>query len=201
MKKKVLVCAMFALILVLNLLNVYGNGVLNYFHAEGSVIASMSGRKIFPLVHDGYSYSDFNTYRDYARSQWSSAGISSNIVSNKYDASIEMFGGKESTLMQYDPDIKYYRGLTLNKSFEQVEDRQFNGRTIYVWKLHRVQVLVPTIFLGTSKSYQNMFTHEMGHALGYANHSPNNDDCMYSSPSSSRYKLSTRDQQHLSQMY
>ena len=42
-------------------------------------------------------------------------------------------------------------------------------------------------------------THEFGHALGYAGHSPNSDDIMRSA--SSARQLTSRDITHISQFY
>ncbi len=52
----------------------------------------------------------------------------------------------------------------------------------------------------TTDEYEKTCAHELGHALGWAGHSSNSSDIMYSSGSSVT-SLTTRDSEHLSQVY
>ena len=52
----------------------------------------------------------------------------------------------------------------------------------------------------TTDQYKKTCTHELGHALGWAGHSSNTSDIMYSAGSSVT-SLTSRDKNHLSQDY
>jgi len=180
---------------------VYASVSLNCFYSDQNIIAKNSGRNIYSLLYDGFSASDFSDYRSNARTQWSNAGVSSSYVSRLYDSNIELYGGKESTLSQIDADIESYWALTINVVNSKTGTTTYQGKTISLYELNRVQVLCPTHLFTSPNGYKNMFTHELGHSLGWIGHSSDSDDVMYGTAGSSRNTLTTRDKDHLKQMY
>lgn len=63
----------------------------------------------------------------------------------------------------------------------------------------KAKVYTPKKLFYSAKNYRIMFTHELGHALGYLGHSTSKNDLMYSS--GKKDVLTTRDKRHLSQNY
>lgn len=76
---------------------------------------------------------------------------------------------------------------------------KYKGKTVNNYRITSARIFTPKKTLFTAKQYRTMFTHELGHALGYLGHSTSRSDLMHSSGSTDT--LTTRDKRHLGQNY
>lgn len=202
MNKKILIIAMICILVVSNMTVVNAAVTLTCFYGNFDEIGYNPGRLIYSINHDGFSSSDFNTYLNYSKNQWGYGGISTTYVSRLMDSTIDIHGGKMETLKALDSDIEYYYALTVMKVLTYKETTSFQGRDIDVYTIGRAMILCPKYSIFTSANdYRNMFTHELGHGLGWLGHSTNTSDVMQKSPSGARISLTTRDINHVKQMY
>jgi len=145
---------------------------------------------------------NYNSGFSWARTQWSNADISTSLVGQGTSASIVCYGGtREEIAEENGRNIdSSYAGLTVGSatyycSLIYVGDnsvktlKSVNSQTIYI------------VNRGNSLNrVKNVFTHELGHSLGWIGHSVNSDDIMYSY-SSLVTALTNRDKRHINQFY
>ena len=144
----------------------------------------------------------FLTAIDHGVTQWKNTlGKTITSSSTVTSGDIEWYGG---TLAE----IKAYTGYTLPddvagktryyyKSTEGTWTYQNSTKTGYLFSF----IYCYTVDNGyTANQYKNVSTHELGHALGWIGHSTSSSDVMYPTMSSIT-QLTTRDKNHLSQVY
>lgn len=124
------------------------------------------------------------------------------ISSSSYDTSapIKYYGGTKN-------EVSAYGDFTIDSSTNGVTQRaQYVEGTWKYGNTSKTGYLVSSA-VGciidknhTTDEYEKTCTHELGHALGWAGHSSNTSDIMYKKGSSVT-SLTTRDIEHLSQVY
>lgn len=157
------------------------------------------------MEDDSISVSDFGSYVSHARDQWKSAGINTAGVNEKSQARITIQGGTyntlreiQSTLLSNDAGLTSFTTATLYKEGAwKVGGTSKDG---YRLSGGQVRVFIVKKTFNFDDSYKKTTTHELGHALGWIGHSSNSNDIMYSA-SSSVTTLTSRDKNHLNQVY
>jgi predicted Zn-dependent protease len=181
-------------------------GDISYWHASGSEIGHMDSTRYVKqdIVVNGnettFNATDFSSYVSSARTQWSNAGISTSSTSDSGTAKIIVWGGTYNTLHQLEPSIgSGDSGLTVTtRSFVGYYNYNGNMKNGYNNTFAYCYIIYNSGL--TSSQYKNATTHELSHALGWTGHSSNSSDVMYAYQSSN-YTLTTRDEEHLTQVY
>lgn len=108
-------------------------------------------------------------------------------------------------------------GFTERTSISFRENVIWNGHIVKIYETHRVEVWCPQwseamedkfsgwLSASLSEAYRAMFTHELGHALGWMGHNPSNNHVMKekltTALSGNRDTLSSQDINHILQIY
>ena len=160
-----------------------------------------------PTIHknkignDGSFY--FNIGYNNAVAQWSDALEWSFATVAQNDADIVVHGGTRAELEVLMGDrYNYLTALTAGITFYDynvVGYYQYQGNIKLHAKMNSATIYIPDDGR-TADEYRNILTHELGHALGYIGHSASASDIMYPYVSTI-YDLSTRDINHLHQLY
>ncbi|MFD1736295.1 matrixin family metalloprotease [Bacillus salitolerans] len=191
---------LFVFVIMMVLPQVAHGKTLSYWYSNLDKIGNDSNRYIWSNVIDGFTVSDFTSYQDYARDQWSSdAGISTYGADEKASSSIHWYGGNQSTLREMEPSLEVYRAVCVPEYLYLIGNHTYNGTTKENWRM-KSKIYTPKLpwYYGFS-NYNLMFTHELGHGLGWLGHSSNSGDLMNADASNDT--LSTRDINHLQQNY
>lgn len=159
---------------------------------------------------DGSHSSNMSTGYDTARSQWGAvSGISFlNYGAYPGDTDIRCWEGYRSTLnstfnLSLGTNIN---GHTINThSLSADAMYSYNGTTKYLhYSSHAsVYIVDRDLISGISdigSQYKNVYTHEVGHALGFYGHSTSNNEVMYAY-TSGVFSLKTNEKNHLKQFY
>lgn len=160
-----------------------------------------------PTIHknkignDGSFY--FNIGYNNAVAQWSDALEWSFATVAQNDADIVVHGGTRTELEVLMGDsFNYLTASTAGITFYDynvVGYYQYQGNIKLHAKMNSATIYIPDDGR-TADEYRNILTHELGHALGYIGHSASASDVMYPYVSTI-YDLSTRDINHLHQLY
>ena len=160
-----------------------------------------------PTIHknkignDGSFY--FNIGYNNAVAQWSDALEWSFATVAQNDADIVVHGGTRTELEVLMGDsFNYLTAFTAGITFydyDVVGYYQYQGNIKLHAKMNSATIYIPDDGR-TADEYRNILTHELGHALGYIGHSASASDIMYPYVSTI-YDLSTRDINHLRQLY
>lgn len=202
MKNRILFFLMVCIILSIMLsITICSAEELTYFYANEYTIGYDMYRILYSQNIDGFTSANFDTYLSYAKSQWSSTVTGFGIGSNTFGSTIELYGGRESTLEELEPEIVNYWALTNHIEYQWVDTYTYEGNNVKKYRFYKTKVYCPLQPFATDNSYKNMFTHELGHSVGWNGHSYNSLDVMYTTPSSSRITLTSQDKNHLIQIY
>ena len=160
-----------------------------------------------PTIHknkignDGSFY--FNIGYNNAVAQWSDALEWSFATVAQNDADIVVHGGTRTELEVLMGDsFNYLTAFTAGITFydyDVVGYYQYQGNIKLHAKMNSATIYIPDDGR-TADEYRNILTHELGHAFGYIGHSASASDIMYPYVSTI-YDLSTRDINHLRQLY
>ncbi|MGG2083049.1 matrixin family metalloprotease [Lysinibacillus pakistanensis] len=180
-------------------------GTLSYWYSDSSEINRWGGtsRTIWSGMADSsISTTTFASYVNHATTQWSSAGISTEGVNDLSNARIRVHGGSYNTLKAMEPAIDSTTSAYTAYSGRTLEGDWKYGTTLKTGYKFSGPVNIYIVQLGgkTTNAYKKTVTHELGHALGWRGHSSNSSDVMYST-SSEIINLTTRDKNHLIQVY
>lgn len=173
---------------------------LKYWYSDTNRIGKVKNHYLsYRNYKGGFTNSDFLKYLKHARSQWSAAGIKTfNGGDNQWTNTINWYGGSKKKLESIEPKLKNFAAITVIDHTPLRTDT-YKGKKIYNRKILKAKVYTPKKLFYSAKNYRIMFTHELGHALGYLGHSTSKNDLMYSS--GKKDVLTTRDKRHLSQNY
>ena len=145
----------------------------------------------------------FNIGYNNAVAQWSDALEWSFATVAQNDADIVVHGGTRTELEVLMGDsFNYLTASTAGITFYDynvVGYYQYQGNIKLHAKMNSATIYIPDDGR-TADEYRNILTHELGHALGYIGHSASASDVMYPYVSTI-YDLSTRDINHLHQLY
>lgn len=168
--------------------------IINYFPDTPTIYKENLG---------GFTHTNFNSYFTHGRDQWMNAGLVSNYVYTASNANFKVYGGTSNQLKNKIPDFTgEYIGQTIPHSGfgESIPCYPVGGyKTMF--ELSDVTIGVTYFQSFSDAEYKNIFTHEMGHGFGWYHHSQNTQDVMYPISSSSNLNLTSRDINHIKQMY
>lgn len=133
-----------------------------------------------------------------AKSQWSGAGISTYNSNTASTSTINWYAGKKGDLEALDPALKNYQAYT-HTTEVAAGTHYYNGIPKYNKRLSKSRIYTPYYWYNTDSADKIMFTHEMGHAIGWLGYSGSTSDLMHSSGGSST--LTTRDKNHIKLNY
>ena len=180
------------------------DGTLTCWYSDSSQVGfwqstpSIGWKKI-----DGGSNFNFGAAFSHGRTQWENAGKPTDSPPSTGSVSIACFGGYQSTLeARFNVDLTGLNGATAVSStyFAQLN---YNGATKQLRKLQGTQVIMIVSNGHSQEQYNNTFTHELGHALGWfghSSHSQNGKDIMLSY-GTKHQNLTDFDINHLNQIY
>lgn len=206
--------AIFSIILCFMLITTWSNtslaatsslGTLSCWYSDSDYIARWDKSSITvysnKLNSNGSFYFSMGMYL--ACGKWDDVlGIT--ISSSSYDTSapIKFYGGTQN-------EVSAYADFTISSSINGITKLNYNPYIEGIWKYGNTSKtgLLISSAVGyiidkdhTTDEYENTCIHELGHALGWLGHSSNSSDIMYSYGSSVT-TLTTRDSEHLSQVY
>lgn len=203
--------AIFSIILCFMLVTTLSNtalaatnlGTLSCWYSDSDYIARWDKSSITvytnKLNSNGSFYFSMGTY--FGCSKWDDA-LEIKISSSSSDTSapIKFYGGTRDEVNAFgDVTISQLNnGVTQYTS--SVEGTWKYGNTSKTGRLMSSAVGYIIDNGRTTDEYEKTCAHEIGHALGWAGHSSNSSDIMYSYGSSVT-SLTTRDSEHLSQVY
>lgn len=203
--------AIFSIILCFMLVTTWSNtslaatnlGTLSCWNSDSDYIARWNKSSITvytkKLNSNGSFYFSMGMYL--ACGKWDDVlGITISSSSYATSAPIKFYGGTKNEVSAYgDFTIdSSTNGVTLRT--QSVEGTWKYGNTSKTGYLISSAVGCIIDKNHTTDEYENTCTHELGHALGWAGHSSNSSDIMYSYGSSVT-SLTTRDIEHLSPVY
>lgn len=182
-------------------------GTLSYWESDSNEIGRW-GKSLVPSIWVGVadnnmSTSDFSNYINHAQNQWSNAGIKTQGIDEISQAQIVIRAGSYSTLKSIESALAPTDGgLTTYSSNNILEGTwKYNSAEKTGYKLRgQAKVYIVVKSGRTASQYENITTHELGHALGWLGHSSKTSDVMYGNVSSNT-TLTTRDKRHLNQIY
>lgn len=171
----------------------------SYWYSDTDRIGFVNNKNIWGHnLKGGLSDSQYFSYTNHARDQWRDAGIPTYGANEKSSSIIHWYSGPKSDLVVLEPLLNYYAAVT-NVTSVLSSNGKYNGNTVYNRRITSATIYTPKKLLFSNKNYRTMFTHELGHALGYLGHSTSRNDLMH--PSASNDILTTRDKRHLGQNY
>lgn len=179
-------------------------GTLSYWYSDDTRIERWSSPPTtWSLVSDGFDSSDFLDYVNHARGEWRDAGISISSTTDYYESNFTIRGGSYDIMHNYEPSLTTTNTGTsvLSATEEGTWTYSSKNKTGYTFNNVRCYIIhKPGGTSPTVAKYEKTVTHEMGHGLGWFGHSTSSSDVMYSS-SSSVNTLTSRDKNHLTQIY
>lgn len=194
MKKKLF---LISFIMVLLFPQITSAKSFSYWYSDTNRIGKVNNHYLTYINYSGgHSAVDFGKYMRHARNQWSSAGVNTYEGATQANATINWFGGTVKKLTELEPSLRYYAAVTV-MNHSHVRNDTYNGKAISNRKITKAKIYTPKKSLYSAKKYRTMFTHELGHALGYLGHSTSKNDLMHSS--GIKDVLTTRDKRHVSQ--
>lgn len=168
--------------------------IINYFPDTPTIYKENLG---------GFTHTNFNSYFTHGRDQWMNAGLVSNYVYTASNANFKVYGGHYEELRE----VMYTFGpkdtgrtLPVVGAGTEVACGALGGN-ITAYEMTSATVAVKYDGAVSDNMYKNIFTHEMGHGFGWYHHSQNTQDVMYPISSSSNLNLTSRDINHIKQMY
>lgn len=171
----------------------------SYWYSNENRIGFVNNRNIWGHnLKGGFTDSQYFSYLNHAKNQWKSAGIPTYGANEKSSSIIHWYAGLQKDLEALEPSLRGKAAVTLVNGTLHATGR-YNGKTVYNYQLTSAKIFTPKKLLFTAKKYRTMFTHELGHALGYLGHSTSRSDLMHASGSTDM--LTTRDKRHLGQNY
>lgn len=178
-------------------------GTLSYWYSDSDSIArwDKSSLNVYTNKLNSNSSFSFLIGISHGCDQWDDTlGLTLSYGSTYTSAPIKFYGGTKDEVSAYgDFSItSSTNGVTQRTS--SVEGTWKYGNTTKTGRLVSSAVGCIIDKDHTADEYRNTCTHELGHALGWAGHSSNSSDIMYSY-GSSETSLTTRDSKHLSQVY
>lgn len=146
----------------------------------------------------------FDENIDHALEQWGEAlGLNFSFTTNKNLADIIIYGGTESQMeTMANSTNTNWRGLTFyNMAYDSASVVTLENSNILkcVYQFNQATVYIKYF---EDKNVKKTCIHELGHALGYAGHSKNSKELMYTTTDNvDTFFLSTAEKQHLNAVY
>ena len=180
-------------------------GTLSYWYSDSDTIGRWdeSSVKVYKDKLNSNASFYFSAGMTHACGQWDDVTgmtLTSSSSSSYTSAPIKFHGGTMD-------EVNAYGEFTVTSSHNGVTQRTSSVEGTWTYgsssKTGRLVVGAVGCIIDkdrTTDQYKKTCTHELGHALGWAGHSSNTSDIMYSAGSSVT-SLTSRDKNHLSQVY
>lgn len=178
-------------------------GTLSYWYSDSDKIARWDKSSINVNISKLNSNASFYFINGIGHgcNQWDDTlGITLKYGSSYTSAPIKFYGGTKD-------EVSAYGDFTISSSTNGVTQRTLSVEGTWKYGNTSKDGYLLSSAIGciidkdhTTDEYKKTCTHELGHALGWVGHSSNSSDIMYSSGSSVT-SLTTRDSNHLSQVY
>lgn len=178
-------------------------GTLSYWYSDDSKIGRWDYTPyLCSWVGDGsISSSKFASYVSHAMGQWDNAGVPSEGTDDESESDLTVEAGTWDYVKALVPELSV--GATGATKHSRVIEGTwiYNGTSKTGYNQRSgTKVYVITIDGRTDDQYKKTTTHEFGHAMGWYGHSSVTGDIMRQG-TSSQTTLSTRDKNHLNQIY
>ncbi len=205
MKRNIFPFWIIVIVLVFSSITAYAYSTIEifYWYSNGSNIGhwtstpTISNKKL--NSNTSFYFSEGYTT---ARTQWSSAGISTTNVGTGTSGNIKCYGGTAAQLVaelgKPASDFDGVYGITYYSSSLQYY-LDYYGTTKYLRTISSAKVCILDKGRNLPQT-KKTFMHEVGHALGWFGHSVDSEDVMYGSGSSVD-ALTNHDKLHLLQVY
>jgi len=169
---------------------------LNYWYSDSTDIGRWSSTPTYAInemtVPSGFADNVITAYNT-----WNSYGVSSVCNQSASNPPIEIWGGTYTQLKNYYPSLQSnVAGTTsISATFSGAYYSTPSGNKRYV------QLNSAHMYLVTYLANYHTYLHEVSHSLGWLGHSNNISDVLYPDNTSTATSLSSRDINHLNQIY
>ncbi len=176
--------------------------VYNYWRSNDTAVAKwLTTPTISNVKLNSNNNFPFEVAYMHARSQWGGAGINTTLNGTSWASNIVCYGGTRSQILAGANLVvttsdagacfggsTFYQNITANGMSKQLK-YQSTTQQVCIVDANR-----------TTNAYKNVFTHEVGHALGWLGHSNFSNDIMWTTISEI-FNLTSYEKNHLSQFY
>ena len=169
---------------------------LSYWYSDYNSIGKWASSPTFSSTETESCPSSFSTDVSTAFSAWNSADVPNSYTSTFSNADIPVYGGTYTEIKQIFPTFPStstgYTALIANDTNAYYSTPAGNKKAYTMVSVE--------VYIATDRANTKTYKHEAGHALGWFGHSSSQYDIMYDTASSSTL-LTTRDKNHLNQIY
>ncbi len=177
-------------------------GVISYWNSDAGSIGYQPTQVRYYSNKINSSFTEYNLAVSHAYTQWTNAlPMISMTSASQANANTFFYGGTYSQLLTYFPDLTSDAAGQTAYRREYETNVRYQSSTMDVYSMYTNSKCCLVLRNGGIEAeYLKTMAHEVGHSLGWFGHSSNSSDVMYYYTTSNKF-LTTRDKQHLRQIY